>query len=176
MARLFSGFIPCHSFNPVESRQSALRPSDILVARASAGSSCKDASVAMECAMILGVDSNAPKCEVKTAYRKLALRFHPDVCKGGKCEIDFMKVNRAYETLISFPSCGDGSTPCQGFEGSEGGAAAREVDPWSEYLHNIVSGTHEELGEDYSNYYSNLKCYSKAGRKRKFTGYSQYYQ
>lgn len=73
---------------------------------------CKDVFVVMECVMIFGVDLNVFKCEVKIVYCKLVLRFYFDVCKGGKCEIDFMKVNRVYEIFIFFFLCGDGLILC----------------------------------------------------------------
>jgi molecular chaperone DnaJ len=48
---------------------------------------------------ILGVSKNATQEEIKKAYRKLALKYHPD--KGGtkEDETKFREVNKAYETL-----------------------------------------------------------------------------
>ncbi len=45
---------------------------------------------------VLGVDRNAPKEEIKKAYRKLAHKHHPD--KGGD-EKTFKKISEAYHTL-----------------------------------------------------------------------------
>jgi len=48
---------------------------------------------------ILGVDKNATEKEIKKAYRKLALKWHPDVCKEKDAEEQFKKLAEAYETL-----------------------------------------------------------------------------
>lgn len=37
--------------------------------------------------------------EIKKAYRKLALRWHPDVCKEEGAADKFKEVNKAYEAL-----------------------------------------------------------------------------
>lgn len=49
---------------------------------------------------ILGVSRSATKQEIKKAYRKLALRWHPDVCKEEGASDKFKEVNKAYEALI----------------------------------------------------------------------------
>ena len=45
---------------------------------------------------VMGVSRTADQKEIKKAYRKLALRLHPD--KGGD-EEKFKKISKAYETL-----------------------------------------------------------------------------
>lgn len=48
----------------------------------------------------LGVDKNASSDEIKKAFRKLALKYHPDKNKGNKeAEGKFKKINEAYEVL-----------------------------------------------------------------------------
>jgi len=48
---------------------------------------------------ILGVKPEATDAEVKTAYRKLARKYHPDVSKEKGAEEKFKSVNEAYEAL-----------------------------------------------------------------------------
>jgi curved DNA-binding protein len=47
----------------------------------------------------LGVESSAGEAEIKTAYRRLARKFHPDVSKEAGAEERFKAVNEAYEVL-----------------------------------------------------------------------------
>jgi curved DNA-binding protein len=49
---------------------------------------------------ILGVSKNATADEIRKAYRKLALRYHPDKTKGDKAANDkFMEINEANQVL-----------------------------------------------------------------------------
>ena len=49
---------------------------------------------------ILGVDKNAKPEEIKKAYRKLALKYHPDRTKGDKeAEEKFKQISEAYAVL-----------------------------------------------------------------------------
>jgi len=48
---------------------------------------------------VLGVDANADDKTIKTAYRKLARQYHPDVSKHADAEEKFKEVSEAYEIL-----------------------------------------------------------------------------
>ncbi len=49
---------------------------------------------------ILGVDKTASAADIKKAYRKLALKYHPDKTKGDKSlEEKFKKISEAYAVL-----------------------------------------------------------------------------
>ena len=49
---------------------------------------------------VLGVNKSASKDEIKKAYRKLALKYHPDKTKGDKTsEEKFKEASEAYHVL-----------------------------------------------------------------------------
>ncbi|PKL70619.1 MAG: molecular chaperone DnaJ [Methanomicrobiales archaeon HGW-Methanomicrobiales-1] len=48
---------------------------------------------------ILGIPRNADDKEVKKAYRNLARKYHPDVCKDPGAEEKFKQINEAYSVL-----------------------------------------------------------------------------
>ncbi|MCH6483441.1 DnaJ domain-containing protein [Pseudoxanthomonas sp. LH2527] len=48
---------------------------------------------------VLGVEPTAGDAEIKTAYRRLARKYHPDVSKEAGAEDQFKAVNEAYEAL-----------------------------------------------------------------------------
>lgn len=78
---------------------------------------------------ILGVQRSASQQEIKSSYRKLARKYHPDVNKSPDAQSKFKDINEAYEvlgdetkrkrydTLGSSWSQGADFTPPPGFEG-----------------------------------------------------------
>src|SRR5215472_14012568 len=48
---------------------------------------------------VLGVEKGASKGQIKDAYRKLALEFHPDRNKAPDAESRFKKISEAYAVL-----------------------------------------------------------------------------
>lgn len=49
----------------------------------------------------LRIQPDASESEVRKAFRKLALQYHPDVCRGSNCGIQFHQINDAYDTVMS---------------------------------------------------------------------------
>lgn len=49
---------------------------------------------------ILGIEKTATKDEIKSAFRKMARKWHPDVNKAPEAEAKFKELGKAYETLM----------------------------------------------------------------------------
>src|SRR5512136_2998309 len=48
---------------------------------------------------VLGVQKNATKDQIKDAYRKLAMQYHPDRNKSPEAEEKFKEISEAYAVL-----------------------------------------------------------------------------
>lgn len=74
----------------------------------------------------LGIDKNASSEEIKSAYRKLAKQYHPDINKTEEASAKFKEINEAYECLSdpqkksNYDQFGSSEGP-QGFGGAGGG-------------------------------------------------------
>ncbi|KAK6912321.1 DnaJ domain [Dillenia turbinata] len=49
----------------------------------------------------LRIRPGASESEVKKAFRQLALQYHPDVCRGSNCGVQFHQINEAYDIVMS---------------------------------------------------------------------------
>lgn len=93
----------------------------------------------------LGVSPGATRHEIKKAYRRLALQYHPDVCDGNHCTTNFQQINHAYESLLnmSTPQFGefedDLSDNLEGFMG----AGDDSWEDWEEWMGWEGAGTRD---------------------------------
>jgi len=116
---------------------------------------------------ILGVEPTADDKTLKTAYRKLARKYHPDVSKEKGAEDKFKEANEAYEVLSSaekraeyddIRKYGQQGRPFQGPPGwqSRGGAGAGDggfdsTGDFSEFFSSIFGNRAQQGGRAYSN-------------------------
>ncbi|XP_071710447.1 chaperone protein dnaJ 8, chloroplastic-like [Rutidosis leptorrhynchoides] len=49
----------------------------------------------------LSIRPDASESEVRKAFRQLALKYHPDVCRGSNCGVQFHQINEAYDMVMS---------------------------------------------------------------------------
>ncbi len=99
----------------------------------------------------LGVARNASEAEIKSAFRKLAMKYHPDKNPGSKeSEDKFRKINSAYETLSSpekrslydrFGEAGVSGAQGGGPGGSPFGAGVDVNEVFGDLFENLFSGS-----------------------------------
>ena len=137
---------------------------------------------------ILGVSRDANQQAIKSAYRKLARKYHPDVNKSPDAQTKFKDINEAYEVLgdenkrkrydqlgSSWQQGADFNVP-PGFEGfnfSNFGGSSASAGGFSDFFSAIfgdIMSQQAQQGRTYSNFgdfsqfsnYGNQKTYSRA--------------
>ena len=103
---------------------------------------------------VLGVSPSATDDEVKSAYRQLAKKYHPDVNNGSTdAELKMKEINEAYSNIMKMRregtsayggSAGYGASGAyEGFGGGYGYAGqAREEDPHLQAVRNYIRARH----------------------------------
>lgn len=77
---------------------------------------------------ILGLSSSASEAEVKSAYRKLALKFHPDTNPGN--EVKFLEIAEAYQVLTGKKQPSTTSSNTTNFTPQEEKIFVRKYNRW----------------------------------------------
>lgn len=101
---------------------------------------------------ILGVNKSASEAELKSAYRKLALQWHPDRNKDKGAEAKFKEINEAYEVLSNtekrakYDQFGHAAfDPSAGFGGFGGGGQSYRSGPFT-YTYTSGGGFEDLFG------------------------------
>lgn len=100
---------------------------------------------------ILGVERDAKETEIKTAYRRRARKYHPDVSKESNAELKFKEVGEAYEVLKdsekrqAYDQLGTNWKSGQNFNsppGWQGGfsSTGSDVSGFSDFFESLFSG------------------------------------
>lgn len=125
---------------------------------------------------ILGVDPEADVKAVKTAYRRLARKYHPDVSSESDAESRFKEIAEAYEVLSDekkraeydqLRQYGRGGRfePPPGWQGQRGagGASAAGMD-FSDFFSSIFGGRFDGGGAEARGQHSSEDFFSTRGR------------
>jgi len=92
---------------------------------------------------VLGVDKNASEQEIKSAFRKLAKKYHPDISKEENAEAKFKEVQEAYSVLSDADKRKQydqfGHAAFDGAAGGYGGFNAQDFD-FSDIFDSIFGG------------------------------------
>jgi curved DNA-binding protein len=99
---------------------------------------------------ILGVNPEASIKEVKTAYRKLARKYHPDVSEHKDAGSKFKEVAEAYEVLKN------AETRAEYDEIRQYGAQGQSFKPPPGWQSGSAEGSYSASNEDFSEFFSSL--------------------
>lgn len=121
---------------------------------------------------ILGVPKTSSETELKAAYRKQALQWHPDRNKSADATAKFKEVNEAYEVLsnkdkrTAYDQFGHAAfEPGAGFGGAQGpfGGQTRSYQqgPFSYTYTNYGGGQGPDLGFDFEGFSDPFEIFSQ---------------
>jgi curved DNA-binding protein len=110
---------------------------------------------------ILGISSDAEEKDIKTAYRKLARKYHPDVSDHHDAENKFKEVTEAYQVLkdtekranydelLQYGHHGQNFEPPPGWQPSSGSGEEVFSGNFSEFFESLFGAGRAPRGERY---------------------------
>ena len=106
---------------------------------------------------VLGVSKDSTQDQIKKAYRKLAVKYHPDKNCGDKSAEDkFKKISEAYSVLSDEQQRAEYDNPPQSFSGFSG------FDPAARNPFSGIGG----LGDIFSNFFGDNFRSQQTSRER----------
>ncbi|XP_010429884.1 PREDICTED: chaperone protein dnaJ 8, chloroplastic [Camelina sativa] len=108
---------------------------------------CSSSSV-MDPYKTLKIRPDSSEYEVKKAFRQLAKKYHPDVCRGSNCGVQFQTINEAYDIVLKqIKNQMDGTTeefePFDVYDEGLNGMNDPDCDTWEEWMGWEGAGTRD---------------------------------
>lgn len=126
---------------------------------------------------ILGISKAATEKEIKTSFRKLARKYHPDVNPGNKSsEEKFKEINQAYEVLSDpekrrkYDQYGEQWQYADRFAGAQAGGQAPPGFDFSSFNFGGGGGATYFGGEGFEGIFEDLLNRRRGGRVRRESG------
>ncbi len=121
---------------------------------------------------ILGVAENATEKEIKTAYRKLARKYHPDVNPDDKeAEIKFKEINEANQVLSDPESRKKYDKYGKDWKhGEEFEKAQRQQQQHSQYKSSYQGFSNQEFSDFFESMFGGTRTSSRQSHSPKFKG------
>ncbi|MGL5640128.1 MAG: DnaJ C-terminal domain-containing protein [Mycoplasmoidaceae bacterium] len=120
---------------------------------------------------VLGVSRDASESEIKNAFRKKAMQFHPDKNKSPDAEEKFKEINKAYEVLSDqnkrarYDQFGDSSDQPGGFGGFGG---FEGFEGFGDFGSGSFGGFTENFGDIFGDIFGNFGDIFGSSRKSHF--------
>ncbi|CAA7020031.1 unnamed protein product [Microthlaspi erraticum] len=110
------------------------------------GAVCSSSSV-MDPYKTLRIRPDSSEYEVKKAFRQLAKKYHPDVCRGSNCGVQFQTINEAYDIVLKqIKNQMEGAEEFQPFDVYDEGLNGMndpDCDTWEEWMGWEGAGTRD---------------------------------
>ena len=122
---------------------------------------------------VLGVSKTASAAEIKSAYRKLALKWHPDRNKSSESEEKFKQINQAYQVLSDpkkkelYDQVGHGAYTQRG---GGGGGYSSQQGPFHYYTNMGGQGVEFDFGgmdpfDIFEQFFGSRSPFGESGRR-----------